>query len=192
MEPYFFWLHISETIYEVTNHPVHIRDKDGEYSPSAFIPFCEFQGNMSVMGVKIDQFDVPVCNSFQEKILNDQLCYEVDLQNIKQENYDKDLKLGLAFLMDYNEDRNLSFYENIADSSLGSFGSKVDGSNENNHAFIYLNTIGNNYIMGLWSPLNRVITYYRVNKINWWRKIQFEWNQRDKSYWILSGIGRRQ
>ena len=122
---------------------------------------------MSVMGVKIDQFDVPVCNSFQEKILNDQLCYEVDLQNLKQENYDKDLKLGLAFLMDYNEDRNLSFYENIADSSLGSFGSKVDGSNENNHAFIYLNTIGNNYIMGLWSPLNRVITYYRVNKINW-------------------------
>ena len=119
------------------------------------------------MGVKIDQFDVPVCNSFQEKILNDQLCYEVDLQNLKQENYDKDLKLGLAFLMDYNEDRNLSFYENIADSSLGSFGSKVDGSNENNHAFIYLNTIGNNYIMGLWSPLNRVITYYRVNKINW-------------------------
>ena len=164
----YFSLHIiSETIYKITNHPVHILDKDGEYSPSAFIPFCEFQGNMSVMGVKIDQFDVPVCNSFQEKILNDQLCYEVDLQNLKQENYDKDLKLGLAFLMDYNEDRNLSFYENIADSSLGSFGSKVDGSNENIHAFIYLNTIGNNYIMGLWSPLNRVITYYRVNKINW-------------------------
>ena len=99
---------------------------------------------MSVMGIKSDQFDVPVCNSFQEKILNDQLCYEVDLQNLKHENnYDKDLKLGLAFLMDYNEDRNLSFYDNIADSNLGSFGSKVDGSYENNHAFIYLNTIGN-------------------------------------------------
>ena len=34
---------------------------------------------MSAMGVKIDQFDVPVCNSFQAKVLNDQLCYEVDL-----------------------------------------------------------------------------------------------------------------
>ena len=32
---------------------------------------------MSAMGVKIDKFDVPVCNSFQAKILNDQLCYEV-------------------------------------------------------------------------------------------------------------------
>ena len=29
---------------------------------------------MSAMGVMIDQFDVPVCNSFQAKILNDQLC----------------------------------------------------------------------------------------------------------------------
>ena len=115
----YFSLHIiSETIYKITNHPVHILDKDGEYSPSAFIPFCEFQGNMSVMGVKIDQFDVPVCNSFQEKILNDQLCYEVDLQNLKHENiYEKDIKLGLAFLMDYNEDRNLSFYDNTRGAS---------------------------------------------------------------------------
>ena len=30
------------------------------------------------MGVKIDQFDVPVCNSFEATVLNDQLCYEVD------------------------------------------------------------------------------------------------------------------
>ena len=46
---------------------------------------------MSSVGVKIDQFDVPVCNSFQAKILNAQLCYEVDLNwlshkhNIKRE-----------------------------------------------------------------------------------------------------------
>ena len=63
----------------VSNHPVHFVTNGGELSPSAFIPFCEFGGNMSAMGVKIDQFDVPVCNSFQAKVLNDQLCYEVDL-----------------------------------------------------------------------------------------------------------------
>ena len=34
---------------------------------------------MSVVGIKLDQFNDPVCNSFQAKVLNDQLCYEVDL-----------------------------------------------------------------------------------------------------------------
>ena len=57
-------------------------NKDMQMSPSAFIPFCEFGGNMSSMGVTIDQFDVPVCNSFQAKVLNDQLCYEVDINKI--------------------------------------------------------------------------------------------------------------
>ena len=36
---------------------------------------------MSTVGVKLDQFDDPVCNSFHAKILNDQLCYEVDLNS---------------------------------------------------------------------------------------------------------------
>ena len=51
----------------IINHPVHIKTKDYKISPSAFIPFCDFGGSMSAMGVKIDQFDVPVCNSFQAK-----------------------------------------------------------------------------------------------------------------------------
>ena len=54
------------------NHPVHIITKDNLPSPSALIPFCEFGGSMSVVGIKIDQFDVPVCNCFQARILNDQ------------------------------------------------------------------------------------------------------------------------
>ena len=39
------------------------------------LPFSEFGGNMSVMGVKIDKSNVPVCNSFRPKIIRDQLCY---------------------------------------------------------------------------------------------------------------------
>ena len=77
-------------------HPVHIMTKENSLSPSAFIPFCDFGGNMSSMGVKIDQFDVPVCNSFEAKILNDQLCYEVDLEKFSDKlNIDKQLKLGV-------------------------------------------------------------------------------------------------
>ena len=53
---------------------MHIIDEDGELSPTALIPFCEFGGNMSVMGVKIDRLQYPVCNSFRPKIKKDQLC----------------------------------------------------------------------------------------------------------------------
>ena len=75
----------SESEYLIINHPVHIMTKDHLISPSAFIPFCDFGGNMSAMGVKIDKFDVPVCNSFQAKVLNDQLCYEVDLNRFSNQ-----------------------------------------------------------------------------------------------------------
>ena len=70
-------------------HPVHIVTKNNQMSPSAFIPFCDFGGNMLQMGVKIDQFDVPVCNSFQARILNDQLCYEVDLNSFIGNNVER-------------------------------------------------------------------------------------------------------
>ena len=96
----------TKHVFDVTNHPVHIVDKNMNLSPSSFIPFCEFGGNMSALGVKIDQFDVPVCNSFKAKILNDQLCYEVDVNEIISKPFTaNDLKLGLALLIDENWDR---------------------------------------------------------------------------------------
>ena len=62
-------------VLKVTNHPVHIVGEDGHLSPTALIPFCEFgeDGNFSRMGRKSDYFDVPVCNSFRPKIIEDQL-----------------------------------------------------------------------------------------------------------------------
>ena len=60
---------------------------------------------MSTMGVKIDQFDVPVCHSFQAKILNDQLCYEVDPNKYKKGLSKEELKQGLKLYIDTNNDR---------------------------------------------------------------------------------------
>ena len=54
---------------------MHIQEESGDLSSTALIPFCEFGGNISVMGVKIEQFDMSVCNSFRPKIIRDQLCY---------------------------------------------------------------------------------------------------------------------
>ena len=97
---------------------------------------------MSAMGVKIDQFNVPVCNSFQAKILNDQLCYEVDLNTFSNENSIKnELKLGFHFLMDYNEDRQVTFDQNMIKKDLD-LAKSVSASDENEHAFVYLDTIG--------------------------------------------------
>ena len=39
------------------------------------------------MGKKIDKFSLPVCNSFKANILNDQLCYELDVNEV----IDKDI-----------------------------------------------------------------------------------------------------
>ena len=76
---------------------MHIIDKDGNLLPSAFIPFCAFGTNISTMGVKIDKFDVPICNSFKAKVLNDQLCYEVDVKEvIDQQVLKKELDIGLT------------------------------------------------------------------------------------------------
>ena len=99
---------------------------------------------MATMGVKIDQFDVPVCNSFQAKVLNDQLCYEVDLNKFsKKNNIENELKLGFHFLMDYNEDRQKILDKNISKKELD-LAKSISASDQNKHAFIYLDTIGEN------------------------------------------------
>ena len=126
-----------------SNHPVHIITKEGQMSPSAFIPFCEFGGDMSAIGIKIDKFDVPVCNIFHNKILNDQLCYEVDLNSFTNKtNIDKELELGFYFVMDYNEDRQF-ISENFSENKM-KFGlaNSITESDKSHSAVIYLDTIG--------------------------------------------------
>ena len=89
---------------KVSNHPVHILNSEGDFSPSAFIPFCFF-GNKK-LGQYIDAFEAPVCNIFQATNWNDQLCYEMDLNLLKDEddlNYQ--LKNGLTLILDFNEER---------------------------------------------------------------------------------------
>ena len=124
-----------------SNHPVHFITKEKKKSPSSFIPFCEFGGNMSSLGIMINDFDIPVCNSFQPKILFDQLCYEVDLNQFSnKDKIEKELRLGLNFIMDYNEDRQVIFdHRNEKDRSLVG---RVVESDDEQHAYIYLDTVG--------------------------------------------------
>ena len=113
----------------MTNHPVHIVQEDGGLYPTALIPFCEFGGDMSVMGIKIDQFDDPVCNSFRPKIIQDQLCYSVDLNNYK-EKIDLIGDLSLLLFINYNEDKQMALENN-----------EIEGEDDVN--VIIIDTIGN-------------------------------------------------
>ena len=126
-------------------HPVHIIKNNSKMSTSAFIPFCEFGGNMSGMGVKIDQFELSVCNSFQAKILNDQLCFEIDLNRFHNKyNIAKELKLGFYFLMDYNEDRQAPYEFNLDQEKGLSMEDNILEYEQYRHAIIYVDTIGMN------------------------------------------------
>ena len=117
----------------VNNHPVHILNNDGEFSPSSLIPFCSF--GEELFGNTIDAFDgIPVCNIFKPKNYLDQLCYETDLQELKDRNRSKienQLEMGLTLVLDYNEERQnynaiqknelhlmKAFYHNNDDSSI--------------------------------------------------------------------------
>ena len=126
------------------NHPVHFISKQNKLSPSAFIPLCEFGGNMSSVGIFIDHMNVFLCNSFQAKVLNDQLCYEVDLNRISnKDNIENELKTGFVFIMDYNEDRQVKFDGNNLERSDDGLATRIMGTDDNKQATIYLNSIGN-------------------------------------------------
>ena len=60
------------------------------------------------MGVKIDQFYDPVCNSFRPKVIKDQLCYTVDPNEYKHK-IDLEGQLSLTLVIDYNEERMSDF-----------------------------------------------------------------------------------
>ena len=118
---------------------------EGNTSPTALIPFCDLGGNLSAIGVKIDQFDVPVCNSFKEKIVDDQLCYEMDPNLYINKDINENAKqFDLVLVIDYNEDRQLYLDEETIEASEVQTKNPFREENSKNDDFLYLETIGTN------------------------------------------------
>ena len=108
-------------IQRATSHPVHLIDNIGTtLNPTALVPFCSISDDYSAMGVKIEQIDVPVCNSFRPKIRKDQLCYTVDLNDIKKKT-GSEHKVFFTFFIDFNEDRELSVAQNEKEKKISNF-----------------------------------------------------------------------
>ena len=98
---------------------------------------------MSTMSGDSEAFKFPVCSSFKDTILNDQLCYEVDLNQYNTGNdIANKLQSGLVFLMDYNEDRQIILEDNDKRQTYDNLIGTIDKSCDDEKAFIYLNTIG--------------------------------------------------
>ena len=88
----------------MSNHPVHILKDERKFSPSSFIPFCHF--GEEFIGARIQEFETPVCNIFRPRLYLDQICYETNLQDLKDsQKIGKQLEMGLTLVLDYNEER---------------------------------------------------------------------------------------
>ena len=60
---------------------------------------------MSLLGRKVDGFQDPVCSAFTRKIVNNQLCYEVDLNRFRdQVDWKESLQFGLFLVIDTNDE----------------------------------------------------------------------------------------
>ena len=92
----------------VNNHPVHIINNDAKLSTTSFIPFCSFGDEF--IGLRHKEFDLPVCDIFNPKYYSDQLCFETDIQKLKDiQKIEEQLKIGLTLLLDYNEERQINY-----------------------------------------------------------------------------------
>ena len=112
-------------------------------NPSAFIPFCGLGGKSEILGSRFQNFSLPFCSSFQPIILNDEVCYEINIEERIKQIEEEDLKSGLLLLLDFNEDRQfhslVEHDEHIADNDIfKQLASKADGA----QLKIYIETIG--------------------------------------------------
>lgn len=140
----------GKDLFKFSNHPVHILDNEEKLSPSSFVPFCEFGGNVSSMGSRIPDFDIPVCNSLKERVLNDQLCYEVDPNDFKNpaDTSAHDIMEGLTLLIDLNEDRTISNEEEDIPEEKNKQGLNIKANQiSKKEMTIFLDTLGKLFLV---------------------------------------------
>ena len=71
---------------------------------TAFIPFCFFGEDLTLLGKNVNNFQVPVCDIFRMKIVNGQVCYEADINQYKNKATRNALIKGLSLIIDTNDE----------------------------------------------------------------------------------------
>ena len=95
---------MSDVDSSLVNHPAHLKDSKNNSLPSAFIPFCAFNGQLGISSSfpPLVGSTFPICTSFNPVALDGQLCYKIKLNNVRSSNRRID---GLILILDLNEDR---------------------------------------------------------------------------------------
>ena len=119
------------------SHPPHLLG----VGTSALIPFCAFKSDPIISDNPqwIQGLSFPVCSSFQQTILEDQLCYKLQLN--RRSGVGK--KNQLLLLLDYNEDLSMQVPLNSSDSVLEPTRLNMEqkGAEEGTKAKIQVNTL---------------------------------------------------
>ena len=113
-------------------------------SPSAFIPFCEYNGDMLSVGEHIDNFSFPVCNAFRPTLIEGQLCYQFDRNNLGG-NLTSSKEPYLMFLMDTNDDRQYNVLlggDNVTMKEPQGLNKMKESNAIDNEAMIYIDALG--------------------------------------------------
>ena len=122
----------------MSTHPPHMKN-----SPSAFIPFCEYNEDMMSVGEHMEGFPFPVCSAFTPSVIEGQLCYTFTPNNVRTT--ETTGNPVLMFLLDYNEDRQYSELlrgEDDNDNKLQTLDEMEDSVDRTNEAMIYIHTLG--------------------------------------------------
>ena len=122
-----------------SQHPVHLFQPNGRPSPSALIPFCAYATDMSLVGVKTEDFSFPVCSSFTPTLHRGKVCYALTDKGLQSQ---KGMKGGLMLMIDNNYERSVGspmlYKEEETDKShIINF----DQSSRGDSAEIYLHTL---------------------------------------------------
>ena len=139
----FFSFFSDNVLLDLLNDPVHILDDDENLSPSAFIPFCSFQGSPDLLSRDYGNFSLPVCSSFKKKILDGKLCYQIDVNTLVNETTAAGLQRGgLALLVDANAEYDLNTFRKAPEEDIfDDFTEEFFEAEESEKIMIHIETI---------------------------------------------------
>ena len=131
----------SEGITKVIHSP-HLKSSQGQLLPSALIPFCALNSDLDVLGSEFDlteKLSLPVCDKFQPIILEGQLCFSLNLGQIKRNSTREEQTHGLTLILDLGMDTTEKV-ENIKVDRIGSLSLKTNSLKKGSPR-IYIDTL---------------------------------------------------
>ena len=110
-------------------------------NPSALIPFCMFDGDMTLLGTHRDNFSLPVCTAFKPRVLDSQTCYYVDLADVaKDREVQQGEDHGLVLFIDSNNERMVDVGDQEEEDTI-EFEANIHAAEAKNDIKIYINTL---------------------------------------------------